>query len=111
MSKGDISVFQHGVQLLGAPRITYLDKDYDKMVWYVLNNCVEVDPYMDLYRKELQNEGGFPDVEKQVEKQFSSWFKNYIGTLWHERGEDLCSDLLALSCEPDLRIRVFNMYC
>jgi hypothetical protein len=47
MSKGDISVFQHGVQLLRASRITYLDKDYDKMVWYVLNNCVEVDPYME----------------------------------------------------------------
>ncbi|KAL5681425.1 hypothetical protein ACJX0J_007810 [Zea mays] len=30
------------------------------------------------------NEGGFTDIEKQ------------IGTLWHERGEDLCSDLLAL---------------
>lgn len=47
MSKGDLSVFQHGVQLLGAPRITYLDKDYDKMVWYVLNNCAEVEPYIE----------------------------------------------------------------
>lgn len=64
--------------------------------------------FYSLYRKELQNEGGFTDIEKQVEKQFSSWFKNYIGTLWHERGEDLCSDLLALSCEPDLRIRVYS---
>jgi hypothetical protein len=47
MSKGDLSVFQHGVELLGAPRITYLDKDYDKMVWYVLNNGAEVEPYIE----------------------------------------------------------------
>jgi hypothetical protein len=31
-----------------------------------------------LYRKELQNLGGFADVEEQVEKQFSSWFKNNV---------------------------------
>jgi hypothetical protein len=30
-----------------------------------------------LYRKELQN-GGFVDVEEQVEKHFSSWFKNHV---------------------------------
>jgi hypothetical protein len=36
--------------------------------------------FYSLYRKELQNEGGFPDVEKQVEKQFSSWFKNHVRT-------------------------------
>jgi hypothetical protein len=47
MSKGDLSVFQHGVELHRVPRITYLDKDYDKMVWYVLNNCAEVEPYIE----------------------------------------------------------------
>jgi hypothetical protein len=36
--------------------------------------------FYSLYRKELQNEGGFTDIEKQVEKQFSSWFKNYVRT-------------------------------
>ncbi|KAL5648864.1 hypothetical protein ACJX0J_039673, partial [Zea mays] len=34
MSKGDLSVFQHGVDLLGAYRITYQENMYDKMVWY-----------------------------------------------------------------------------
>jgi len=47
MSKGDISVFQHGVDLLGAPRITYVQNVYDKMAWYVLNNCQEVEPYIE----------------------------------------------------------------
>jgi hypothetical protein len=47
MSKGDLSVFQHGVDLLGAPMIKHLEKDYDKMVWYMLNNCTKVEPYIE----------------------------------------------------------------
>jgi hypothetical protein len=46
MRRGRFYVFQHGVELLGAPRITYLEDDYNKMVWYVLNNCSEVEPYI-----------------------------------------------------------------
>jgi hypothetical protein len=47
LRKCDLSVFQHGVDLLGASRVTYLEHEYDKMVWYVLNNCPEVEPYME----------------------------------------------------------------
>ena len=42
-----LSIFQHGVELIGASRITFLEEDYDRMVWYVLNNCPEVEPYME----------------------------------------------------------------
>ncbi|CAD6264631.1 unnamed protein product [Miscanthus lutarioriparius] len=41
MRKCDISVFKHGVEVLGAPTITYLERDYEKMVWFVLNNYKE----------------------------------------------------------------------
>jgi hypothetical protein len=44
---GDISVFQHGVNFLGTSKITYLEHDYEKMMWYVLNNCEEVAPYIE----------------------------------------------------------------
>jgi hypothetical protein len=44
---GDISVFQHGVDLPKTSQSTYLEHDYDKMVWYVLNNCEEVAPYVE----------------------------------------------------------------
>lgn len=47
LKEGDLSVFQHGVDLIGASRMTYLEGDYDKMVWYVLNNCPEVQPFME----------------------------------------------------------------
>ena len=47
LKRGDISIFQHEVDPLGAPRVTCLDHDYDKMVWYVLNNCPEIEPYIE----------------------------------------------------------------
>jgi hypothetical protein len=47
MSTGDLSVFQHGVDLLGGHWITYQEKIYEKMVWYVLNNCAEVEQYIE----------------------------------------------------------------
>ena len=45
--RGDLSVFQHGADVLGAPSLTYLEHDYEKMVWFVLNNCLEVEPYIE----------------------------------------------------------------
>jgi hypothetical protein len=44
--KGGMSIFKHGVEVLGAPWLTYLECDYEKMVWFVLNNCEEVEPYI-----------------------------------------------------------------
>jgi hypothetical protein len=44
---GDTSVFMHGVQLIGKDRVQYIpEKIMDKLVWYVLNNCEEVEPYV-----------------------------------------------------------------
>lgn len=77
------------------------------MVWYVLNNCSEVDPYIEIFRKELQNEGCC-NVEKTLEKQFSSWFKKHIARLRYVQGEDINDDLFALSCGPELRVRTFS---
>ena len=95
-------------------------------------------------RKELQNEG-CRDVERTLEKRFSSWFKKHVclffififcksevarvilvivtpiattNSLMHfllldqvarqryVEGEDISDELYALSCEPDLRVRM-----
>ena len=44
-TKTQCSIFGHGINLLGASKFHYKDKDYDSMVWFVLNNCEEVDEY------------------------------------------------------------------
>jgi len=45
MSPNGYSIFCHGINLLGASTLHYEDKDYDSMVWFVLNNYEEVDEY------------------------------------------------------------------
>lgn len=47
LREGGLSIFQHGVTLLGASRMTYNEKDYDKMLWYILNNTPEVEPFIE----------------------------------------------------------------
>ena len=42
-----LSIFHHGANLMGAPRLTYDEKDYDRMVWYVLNNTKEVESFIE----------------------------------------------------------------
>ena len=44
---GDVSVFNHGVNFLGASQYLEAGDEYDKMVWFVLSNCAEVLPYID----------------------------------------------------------------
>jgi hypothetical protein len=45
ISPNAYSIFGHGINLLGASKLHYEDKDYDSMVWFVLHNCEEVDEY------------------------------------------------------------------
>ena len=45
ISPNGYSIFDHGINLLGASKLHYEDKDYDSMVWFVLHNCEEVDEY------------------------------------------------------------------
>ncbi|XP_039851410.1 uncharacterized protein LOC120709835 [Panicum virgatum] len=45
ISPNGYSIFGHGINLLGASKLHYQDKDYDSMIWFVLNNCEEVDEY------------------------------------------------------------------
>jgi hypothetical protein len=44
----DTSVFMHGAKIIRADRRQYIDDEMmDKLVWYVLNNCEEVEPYLE----------------------------------------------------------------
>ncbi|KAG2557805.1 hypothetical protein PVAP13_8NG251004 [Panicum virgatum] len=65
------------------------------MVWFVLNNYSEVEPYMEICRKEIV-EKEILDVEKTLENQFSSWFKKHITKLRFMKGEEVSDGLYAL---------------
>jgi hypothetical protein len=44
---GDVSVFNHGVHLIGGSQYLEASDDYENMVWYVLRSCPEVLPYIE----------------------------------------------------------------
>src|SRR4051812_44753647 len=44
---GDVSIFNHGVNLLGGSEYSEAGDEYDKMHWYVLRSCPEVLPYIE----------------------------------------------------------------
>lgn len=95
----DLSVFNHGVNLLGGSRKKYAGDDYDKMVWYVLNNCIEVQPYLQLCKEELRQEDSH-NVDERLEKGFARWFQNHVTSLRVEKREEVSDDLYAFACGP-----------
>ena len=44
----DIFVFMHGVKLMGGSSVDHAsDEDLEKLVWYMLNHCDAVYPYVE----------------------------------------------------------------
>ena len=43
----DVDVFGHGVHFTSASELQYDENCFDQMVWYVLNNCSQVEKYME----------------------------------------------------------------
>ncbi|WVZ64567.1 hypothetical protein U9M48_014065 [Paspalum notatum var. saurae] len=98
-----LSVFTHHVKFLGTGKVSYNDGDLDKLIWYVLNNCEEIDQYK---REELERENEF-DVDQRQEKGFAPWFKNHIAKLHCDGAVEVSDDIYALSCGPDKRIEKY----
>ena len=42
-----VNVFGHGVNFTSAPEHLYDENGFDKMVWFVLNNCSQVEKYVE----------------------------------------------------------------
>ena len=42
----ELEVFSVGAKGLGNSTLKKYDKEFDKMVWYVLNNCEDASTYM-----------------------------------------------------------------
>ena len=44
--RDEMEVFSVGAKGLGKSILKHFDKEFDKMVWYVLNNCDDVERYI-----------------------------------------------------------------
>ncbi|PWA49517.1 hypothetical protein CTI12_AA480820 [Artemisia annua] len=63
-----------------------------KVVWYVLHNSHEIDPYMNEYKR------AFPDND--IQEGFPRWFGNKIRELKVKNDPSCTTELFALACGP-----------
>ncbi|KAK1612763.1 hypothetical protein QYE76_036436 [Lolium multiflorum] len=66
----EMEVFSVGAKGLGKSILKHFDKEFDKMVWYVLNNCDDVEPFINEFRQELGGRG-VRDMEETVQREFA----------------------------------------
>jgi hypothetical protein len=98
-----VDVFGHGVSFTSATELVYDDTAIDQMVWYILNNCSQVEKYMRyvlyyifslhvifefnicylhflncrIFMDELEG-AGTPDIERTLRQGFQTWFRNHV---------------------------------
>ncbi|KAG2577924.1 hypothetical protein PVAP13_6NG156103 [Panicum virgatum] len=67
------------------------------MVWYVLNNCSQVEKYVRMFREELQT-AGVHNFERKIRLGFQTWFSNHIMRLRDTHQDKIDEDLFSLAC-------------
>lgn len=102
-----VDVFGHGVNFTSAPELVYDDSAIDQMVWYVLNNCSQVDKYMRMFRDELERDG-MPNIERTLRQGFQTWFRTHILRMRNINQEEADDDLFSLACGLDFRVRKYS---
>ncbi|RZC92273.1 hypothetical protein C5167_026907 [Papaver somniferum] len=95
-----LSVFTQNACPIGRDPVKMLTKEeIDKAHSYVLINCVEVQPYLDKYRDELQV-GIVDNSSGWQQKNFAQWFKQHMMTLRYQESEEATNELFSLACGP-----------
>ncbi|KAM6575504.1 hypothetical protein CsatA_023831 [Cannabis sativa] len=81
MPTRQFSVFKHVGRPLGMRTVDTLPmQSKRKAEWYILNNCTEVEPYINEHKKLLQARG-VGNIETVQETEFPEWFKTQINEL------------------------------
>ncbi|XP_052181209.1 uncharacterized protein LOC127794273 [Diospyros lotus] len=79
--EGKLSIFKHPCRPFGCKKSRMLfGEEYDVAHRYILMNCPEVEPYLQIYDAELRQRNlGIGDhiIEQLTNKEFPSWFNNY----------------------------------
>jgi hypothetical protein len=97
-----VQLLRHGVNFIFASEPLFEESDIDQMVWFVLNNCSQVENYVDyilittfyivvcyflsctygkffcrMFRDELERQG-VPNIRKNLRQGFQTWFRNHV---------------------------------
>ncbi|RLN12837.1 hypothetical protein C2845_PM09G10330 [Panicum miliaceum] len=102
-----VDVFGHGVNFTSAPELVYDENGFDQMVWFVLNNCSQVENYVEMFKDELKREG-VVNIERTLQQGFQTWFRSHIMRLWNANQEEVDVNLFSLACGSDFRVSKYS---
>ncbi|KAA0032050.1 uncharacterized protein E6C27_scaffold223G00070 [Cucumis melo var. makuwa] len=92
-----LSIFSQHIRWLGGAVFRQLTPDeLEKSHWYILNNCDEVEPYLQEHMRILESSNGNGDMYKKQHLEFPTWFKAKAQRLHCDKF--ISDDLYALAC-------------
>ncbi|KAH7845823.1 hypothetical protein Vadar_006468 [Vaccinium darrowii] len=99
-----LPLFTCNARPLGAVDIKKLNlEDYSKARWYILNNCIEVESYLQKHKEEIQEQSPM-NVEQRHQSEFPSWFEKHMIQLRKQNSPEATNDLYSLALGPDRRV-------
>ncbi|KAL3638002.1 hypothetical protein CASFOL_018450 [Castilleja foliolosa] len=102
-----LSIFEQKCRPVGATTLVNLSpEDFKSITWFVLQNCVEVDPFLDQHKEELLA-AGCVNIEKQHKEQFPTWFKEQMIRIYKDEKSAKNESLYSLACAPRRCIKKF----
>lgn len=103
-----LSVFaQKACPFGGKSFLELSQQQHEAAHWYILNNCEELQPYLNEHFNQLKMESNANLLQRQ-QKHFPKWFKERMISLRHKRSIAATNELYALACGPDLRVRSYS---
>ncbi|XP_062085438.1 uncharacterized protein LOC133791534 [Humulus lupulus] len=91
------SVFQSQGRPIGKKTLTTLDDELKKTAeWYILNNCVEILPYIQEHKQILLSSGA-ENLDQLQKKEFPMWFYNKLYNLRQAGSAEASEELFSLA--------------
>ncbi|XP_062074039.1 uncharacterized protein LOC133778190 [Humulus lupulus] len=95
-----LSMFQSQGRPIGKKTLTTLDDELKKTVeWYILNNCIEILPYIQEHKQILLSSGA-ENLDQLQKKEFPMWFYNKLYNLRQAESAEASEDLFSLASDP-----------
>ncbi|KAL3619539.1 hypothetical protein CASFOL_036600 [Castilleja foliolosa] len=102
-----LSIFEQKCRPVGATTLVNLSpEDFKSIMWFVLQNCDEVDPFLNQHKEELVA-AGCVNIEKQHKEQFPIWFKEQMIRISKDDQSAKNESLYSLACAPRRCIKKF----
>ncbi|KAL5831637.1 hypothetical protein ACOSQ4_016991 [Xanthoceras sorbifolium] len=100
-----LSIFSQQAQPFGGVHRSELSRsEIECAHWYVLNNCQEVQPFLDKHREMLKREHDTNNVDLMQQQLFPKWFESHMRQLRENGSAEASDELYSLSNGPDFRV-------